>query len=534
MNPPASAPRRSVDRTAAVAFGLVFLAALRAAWSTLDRGFLGDDFAYIARFHALPLADWPALFARDWSGGLWGLPLPELRPFAALTFWIDARLWGANPLGYHLTNLALDTAAAWLVTLVVWRLHGAPLWAGAAAGILFAWHPVHAEPVAWITGRVDLLATAAYLAAFFGSARYLQGGPRRWLAVAAGAALVGCFSKEFCLTLPIAVLLWALVFRPRAWRSRGWSVAAVLIGAAALFLLCRRLAFGPGAGTVQPLGLLSVAHAERQFDYLRWYWPPFYFAGRTYRPQLVGLAPEFVFGGAAVAFAALLLWRWRNPAPAAWRAATFYGAGWYAIATLPMAAASYFSPRHLYLATAGLAIGAGLLLARADSRRTLAWIGTAALAWFCLVRFDDAVGSWRRSAKISEAVGATLATLAQRLPANEAIVLDVPAVHEGVWLWAYAAPFAWQPPFQTVAPAGPVLTAPTVYHAPHRWAGQPALAELSQAPRGHLVSLDAKGRVQVRVIPGARLAEAAPRLQARAAADPDAAWTAFLRHLTAP
>jgi hypothetical protein len=121
-----------------LAFGLVFAAALHAAWGTLDRYFLCDDFAYIARFHQLPLADWPGLFVRDWSGGLWGHVLPELRPFAALTFLIDSRLWGVNPIGYHVTNLLLDTGCAWLVMLIVWRLHSAALWAGCAAGILFA------------------------------------------------------------------------------------------------------------------------------------------------------------------------------------------------------------------------------------------------------------------------------------------------------------------------------------------------------------------------------------------------------------
>ena len=49
-------------------------------------GFLGDDFVYIARFRNLPWSAWPALFTHDWSGGVWGNQLHELRPFAALSF----------------------------------------------------------------------------------------------------------------------------------------------------------------------------------------------------------------------------------------------------------------------------------------------------------------------------------------------------------------------------------------------------------------------------------------------------------------
>lgn len=536
MNAPSPA-NRSLPSTwaTAAALALVLLATLRAAWSTLDRGFLGDDFVYVARFHALPFSAWPALFLNDWSGGVWELALPELRPFAALSFWLDAHLWGVNPLGFHLTNLALDTACAWLVLLIVCRLHAAPLWAGVVAGVLFAWHPAHAEPVAWITGRVDLLATAAYLAAFFASVRYLQAGGARWLAAATAAAFVGCFSKEFCLTLPIVVLLWAWFFRPTTDRSRLWHVAIVLVAVGAAFLLCRRLAFGPGAGTVTPLGLLSTDYAERQFDYLRWYWPPLYHPGSAYRPQVIHLAPPVLFGGAAVALAALLLWRWRNPAPAAWRLVTFYLAAWYAIATLPLAAASYFSPRHLYFATAGLTVGLGLLLAHLARKR--AWLAAALallFAWICLPRFDHAVGAWRRAAKVSERLVADITARAPALARDEVLVLDVPPVHEGVWLWAYAAPHAWLPPFGRAAPVAPVLTAPSVYYAPHVWAKQPAWAALTPAARIQVLSLDAKSQIQVRSIPPGVAQAALATLLASRDGDAEAAWRRFLSDLSRP
>src|SRR4051812_39606288 len=175
MMRPSGPPAHSSNwRHLLLAFVLILAATLRASWSTLDRYFIGDDFGYVGRFYHLSFREWPALFFHDWSGGMWGYTLPELRPFAALSFLIDAHLWGVNPLGYHLTNLALDTGCACLVALIVWRLHATALWIGASAAVLFAWHPAHAEPVAWITGRVDLLGTLAYLGGFFCGARYLQ------------------------------------------------------------------------------------------------------------------------------------------------------------------------------------------------------------------------------------------------------------------------------------------------------------------------------------------------------------------------
>lgn len=519
-----------------LAFGLVFAATLYAAWSTIDRYFLSDDFAYIGRFHHLPLRDWPGLFIQDWSGGLWGQPLPELRPFAALTFLVDTRLWGVNPLGYHVTNLLLDTGCAWLVLLIIWRLHSAALWAGCAAGILFAWHPAHAEPVAWITGRVDLLGTLAYLAGFFAAGSYLRaGGGWRWLAAAWLAYGIGCFSKEFCLTLPVALLLWMLCYRPLLAPGRLRQTVLLFAGfaaVAAVFVLCRRIAFGPGNGGVTALHLFSAAFAERQFDYLRWALPLFYDFGRDYRPLLVPLAPALIVGSLLVSLAVLALWHWKGPATTRWRAVSFFGLAWYAVATLPMVAASYFSPRHLYLATAGLCISAGLLVATLASRRWLA-CGLIALAGlYSADRFNHAVAPWRHSAKLSERIALEVARSAPQLRPGEVLLLDVPDVHEGVWLWAWAAPFALQPPF--LSPAVPaVLTRPAVYYSPPLWTSQPVLATLPGAPGAILISVDEKGTVTSRHVAAAQLAKPARQLARTAATDPHLAWKDFINTLLA-
>jgi hypothetical protein len=525
------------------AFVLILAATLRASWSTLDRSFIGDDFGYVGRFHQLSFREWPALFFHDWSGGMWGYTLPELRPFAALTFLIDAHFWGVNPLGYHLTNWVLDAGCACFVALIVWRLHAAALWVGAAAGILFAWHPAHAEPVAWITGRVDLLGTLAYLAGFFGSGRYLQTRRARWLVAALLAYGVGCFSKEFCLTLPVAVLLWALVYRPwtmpptqaPARFHHGIFLAAGFILVAGAFLLCRRLAFGPGSGGVETLGLLSAGYAERQIDYLRWFLPPLYDFGRDYRPQLVGIALPLVRGLGLVALAVLVLWRWKDPATPRWRAVTFYGFCWYLVATLPLAAASYFAPRHLYLASAGLAIVAGLLVNTLADRR---WLGCALVvgaALFCVSRFDHAVAPWRHAAKLSERVSLEASRVAAELRPGEILLLEVPEVFEGAWMWSWSVPFSLQPPFMSKPMlASAVLTRPAVFYAAQFWQQQPAIAALPDAPGAWLISADEKATVTARHLEPAQFQAAARRFAWAATSDADAAWKNFISELPSP
>ena len=520
-----------------LAFGLIFAAALQASWSTLDRYFISDDFAYVGRFYHLSLREWPALFVNDWSGGIWGSTLPELRPFAALTFLVDAHFWGANPLGYHLTNFALDAACACLVGLIVWRLHAAPLWLSCAAGILFAWHPAHAEPVAWITGRVDLLGTLAYLVGFYSAGRFLQNSGRPlWLAVAWLAYFIGCFSKEFCLTLPIALMLWALIFPALLGPTRLRQFVVLLSGfllVAAIFLLCRRLAFGPSGVGVAALNLLGGEYAERQVDYLRWYFPPLYDLGRDFRPQLVAWASPLVGGLLCAVLVALGVWRRRNPESNRWRAITFYGLAWYAIATLPLAVATYFAPRHLYLATAGLCIGVGLLLSTIAARRWWAYGIVVVAALFCVSRFNHAVAPWRHAAKLSERVSVEIARTLPDMRPREILLLDVPEVYAGVWMWSWSTPFALQPPFMPPI-ANAVLTRPANYYAPQFWAQQPALGALSGASGAVLISADDRGVVTPRRIEQSRLQPAATRLQLAAATNPDLAWKTFLRALHSP
>ncbi|MBM3855149.1 MAG: hypothetical protein FJ399_18680, partial [Verrucomicrobia bacterium] len=145
---------------------LVLATAALAFVPALGVGFLGDDFVYVARFRELPWADAPGLFLRDWSGGVWGQPLKELRPFAALSLMIDGRLWGGHVAGYRIVNLALHLAATALVVRLAWRFAAGRAQAALVAGLVFAVHPAHVEAVTWITGRPDLLGTVAALAFF--------------------------------------------------------------------------------------------------------------------------------------------------------------------------------------------------------------------------------------------------------------------------------------------------------------------------------------------------------------------------------
>ena len=126
-------------------------------------------------------------------------------PLLYTTFWLEHKLWGFDPLGYHIVNLLLHLANTLLVWGLLRRFAVPGAWIAAA---LFAVHPVHVEAVAWLIARKDVLSGFFYLAAACVYVRFVQTpGPWRYaLALLLYAAAL--LSKSIAASLPAALLVW--------------------------------------------------------------------------------------------------------------------------------------------------------------------------------------------------------------------------------------------------------------------------------------------------------------------------------------
>jgi len=147
-----------------------------------------------------------------------------IRPITTLTYWIDHRLYGPNPFGFHLENLLWHTAASLLVLVLLRGLWpNEPLMTFGAAA-LFAAHPVHTEAVAWVSGRSEILAAFWGLLAFWAHRRADRGKSKAslWRIAALAAWLVALGAKEMAATLPLLLLMTdALLGRPSGWWRPG-------------------------------------------------------------------------------------------------------------------------------------------------------------------------------------------------------------------------------------------------------------------------------------------------------------------------
>lgn len=132
-------------------------------------------------------------------------------PLTYTVYWLEFHLWGLQPLGFHLVNIAFHALAALLVWRVLTRLN---LPGALFAAAIFALHPVNVEAVAWVAQLKTVLSLVlALVSLLFYLGHEAKGGRWRY-ALAIGAFALSGLAKGEAVTLPIVLLAIA-------WWQRG-------------------------------------------------------------------------------------------------------------------------------------------------------------------------------------------------------------------------------------------------------------------------------------------------------------------------
>ncbi|HET7294208.1 MAG TPA: hypothetical protein VFM88_17415 [Vicinamibacteria bacterium] len=466
---------------------LVAATALLPSLQVLEGDFVADDFGCLRLWGQKPLAEFAAF--GDISEGIWGVPIDEPRPVDALTFRLGFLVSGASPWGHLLLALAIHVGCSLLVfALARLAVADAPVVAALAASLLFAVHPVHAEPIAWVTGKVDSLASLFYLAAF---ALFLRRrGPGGGLRYAAALALfvAGLLAKEVLLTLPPLLVAAEAILGPAGTASERWRRAARAARAAAplfliavLYLVARRLAFGSFAREHRIGSETWNLLAERQAFNL----------GRLLMPATGVLAALLA---AAMLVGLVCLVRDRIAARGAVAPIAFFAIVFYGATSAPLVL-TYASARHLYLPSAGIAVAAGIALF--PSASALAWRAAALAAAVAVLvpglRREER--HWIDAGRTSRALRASIEEATRELPPQATVVLaGVPASDGDALVWRAALPFALEPPFLPRSVPGSVrlLEPPALYCCPfEQWwqARAPIVRQLLDGPDDEAVPL---------------------------------------------
>ena len=211
-----TAPARS-PATRRLLGALVLVFAVAASYQpALNAGFIWDDEDNVTA--NATLRDFDGL-RRIWTDRTAN---QQYYPLTHTSFWVEYQLWGLQPLGYHLVNLALHVANALLLWRILLRLGVPGAWLAAA---VFAVHPVQVESVAWVTERKNTLSAVFFLAAAYAGIRFFEDGDgwkrpgdaeapasrrRGWYALCAALFICAVLAKSATCLLPaaLALLLW--------------------------------------------------------------------------------------------------------------------------------------------------------------------------------------------------------------------------------------------------------------------------------------------------------------------------------------
>ena len=149
-------------------------------------------------------------------------------PLTLLSFCLEYNFLGTHPFIYHLNNLLLHYAVSALILATIIRL-GYTWRVGVLTAFVFALHPLHVEPVAWVSGRKDVLYSFFYLLAVYQYLGYINHGRKADFSWSLLWGFLSILAKPMALSLP-AILLLIDWFKGRRWTGK-------LLAEKALYLL---------------------------------------------------------------------------------------------------------------------------------------------------------------------------------------------------------------------------------------------------------------------------------------------------------
>ena len=363
-------------------------------YPALAAGFIWDDVIFTS---ARPVREWSGIWDIWFSPASIGLE-GHYWPVVYTSFWLEHKLWGFAPAGYHAVNLLLQLANTLLVWRLMLRLAVPGAWLVAA---VFAVHPLHVESVAWVIERKDLLSGAFYLGTALVWLRFMEERRGRHYALVLGLFAASLLSKTVTVTLPAALLVLY-------WWKRGRVTAADALQLLPLFVLGFAIALGDVSYYVsrEPLDLdYSLVERTQIAAHALWFyvgkllWPtdlmviyPFWDVG-------AGNWAEWGYVAAAVALVAALWFARARIGRGPLAAALFY------LVTLSPALGfvdygymqfSFVADRFQYLA--GLGVMAGLVGAAVHAAARLPEMARRGLLGVALLGVALLAGlSWKQS-----------------------------------------------------------------------------------------------------------------------------------------
>ncbi|MCG8413890.1 MAG: glycosyltransferase family 39 protein [Pseudomonadales bacterium] len=352
-------------------------------------------------------------------------------PLTWLSYMLDVELSGVSATQMHLTNLLLHIGNCVLLFLLLLRFFGTP--AALVATLVFAIHPLHVEPVAWISQRKEVLSFFFLLLATHTYITYKQKNLRKHYIGSIIAFSCALMAKPMAVSFPVLIILldyWPLNRWPdfrdikqiKTYMLEKIPFVVLSAVTCLLTILAQSyaLALTTSIGVSGQLFITTLAYVEyiKLFLYpanLAFFYPlPPYEIGMYFWLCLLSLI--------AVSFASI---RWMKKFPH-----LFVAWWWYVIALLPVigilkVGAQFVADRYTYVPFTGIVIALAYLFDKLSADKRFGYLlkaGSAAvLLLYSLISYNYA-RVWKDDISLS--------TAAIRQNADNPVAYFV--LHEGV------------------------------------------------------------------------------------------------------
>ena len=265
-----------------------------------DKELIIDNYGFISDISNIPQAFMSRVFPK--------VLVPYYRPILTVTFMLNSKFGGVDPLSYHLVNIMIHSAVCIMVFFVLKRLWQRPLQAFLMA-LFFAVHPALVQAVAWIPGRNDSLLSLFALASFISFMDYAWRKRRRSFILHLAFFALALFTKETAIALiPVCFIYWKLMekeslsLKDMKYFFLGW------IAITDLWFIVRQIALeGSFDSTLYGISSALFVSSPAVIQYI----------GKILMPFNLSVFPTikdttFVYGALAAAVISFALWRSRD------------------------------------------------------------------------------------------------------------------------------------------------------------------------------------------------------------------------------
>jgi protein O-mannosyl-transferase len=246
---------RALGRPASWLCAIAVVSSVVVYANALHNPFVYDDFHIIVENRALErFPDILAVVLHD-----------AMRPLAGISWAIDRALWGAEPIGFHVSSLAWHLLNIVLVFAVSRRgvidaahpradAEDRALVTATIAATIFAVHPALTQAVGYIGARADLLCASASLATLLVFRHAVVTGRARWYVATLVGWIIAIGAKEVGVMLPPLLFVYdALLLSNRgAFRRRARALHLPLVAGMALIAASRLAVLWRLEGTLHP------------------------------------------------------------------------------------------------------------------------------------------------------------------------------------------------------------------------------------------------------------------------------------------